>query len=130
MEDPRVGAWKPATKDEVEAIIAADLRECTAAQRETWKRYCVPLRSAPIERYGKSEHVFIVAQRGNEVLYWEDVEEGFNFSELGPNGEILEHSCNQDGLQYALNKWTKGSGFHDQRRGPAEPVPDPDDLSI
>ena len=46
-----------------------------------------------------------MAKRDNEVMYYEDVEDGFNFSPLSTNGEILEHSCNQHELKYALRRW-------------------------
>ena len=49
--------------------------------------------------------VVVVARNVNEVIYYEDVEDGFNVSPLGPRGEILEHWCNQDELRLALNCW-------------------------
>jgi hypothetical protein len=51
--------------------------------------------------------VFIVAKNGAEAMYYEDVEEGFNFSPISENGEILEPGWNQDELKYALWRWTQ-----------------------
>ena len=34
------------------------------------------------------EHVIVVARKGSEVIYWEDVEEGFNLSNVSDTGEI------------------------------------------
>jgi hypothetical protein len=56
------------------------------------------------------ESVVVVARRGNDVIYWEDVEDGFNISPVGPDGRILEHWCNQDELGVALNAWIRGRG--------------------
>ena len=64
--------------------------------------------ATPIVRYGQPESVIIVARRDNEVIYWEDVEEGFNASPVDENGTILEHWCNQDQLGHALNAWVEG----------------------
>jgi hypothetical protein len=97
--------WKPASAEEVEAIVEEGLKDCTPEKQEIFRRFRVPLRHAPIERYGKLEYVFIVAQRENEALYWEDVEEGFNFSPVDDSGRILEHWCNQDDLCQALTHW-------------------------
>jgi len=55
-------------------------------------------------RYGKEESVVVVAKKSNEVVYWEDVEEGFNISVMGPTGFILEHWCSQDELGDALTR--------------------------
>jgi hypothetical protein len=50
-----------------------------------------------------------VARKGDEVMYFEDVEDGFNFSPISAEGKILEHWCNQDELQHALRRWTPAS---------------------
>lgn len=66
---------------------------------------------APIVRYGQSENVVVVAVRMNQVIYYEDVEEGFNLSPVGPDGVILEHWCNQDDLGKALDRWIEGRNY-------------------
>ena len=111
--------WHPTTRKELEVIIREQLAECTLEQRETFEKYRVPMRRVAIQRYGKAEHVFVVAQRGPEAMYYEDIEEGFNFSPLDADGNILEHWCNQDELKYALWHWM---GRPWQDRGPAEPI--------
>lgn len=115
-----MSTWHPISRIELEEIVREQLAECTPEQRETFQRYRVPMRRVGIQRYGKSEHVFLVAQRGPEAMYYEDVEEGFNFSTLDQNGSIRDHRCNQDPLKYALCHWMG----HPQRyaRGPAKPV--------
>lgn len=67
------------------------------------------------------ESVVVIARRGNEAIYWADVEEGFNVSPIGPDGRILEHWCNQDELRFALDAWIEGR----ERAGnfsPAKPI--------
>jgi hypothetical protein len=116
--------WQPATREEVQAILDEDLRDCSPEVRATFDTHRVPLRQAPIVRYGNEEHVYIVAQRDDEVLYWEDVDEGFNFSRLDEDGRIVEHWCNQDSLSTAMQHWM---GHPQQERcGPAEPIPSGD----
>jgi len=97
--------WKPATISEVEEIVAEDLQQCSDDERALFERVRVPFYRAPIIRYGREETVVVVARKGNDVLYWEDVEEGFNLSPVDENGLILEHWCNQDELPIALRTW-------------------------
>ena len=68
-------------------------------------------------RYGKMESVVIVARNGDQVIYYEDVEDGFNVSPLSPDGQVLAHWCNQDELRFALNAWIDGRS--PDCRGPA-----------
>jgi hypothetical protein len=102
--------WQPATVQEVKQIVEVDLRECDAEQIATFKRYAVEPHVAPIVRYGKMESVVVIARRGDEVIYWEDVENGFNIGSVDRDGRIREHRCNQDELGFALNAWIEGRG--------------------
>ena len=102
--------WKPASIETVERIVQADLGECDREQVSVFERYALPPYPAPIIRYGKAETVIVVARRREEVIYWEDVEDGFNVSPIAPDGRILEHSYNQDDLGLALNAWVEGRG--------------------
>ena len=113
--------WHPATVDEVKKIVRDDLAECDEEQILAFKKYAVEPYVAPILRYGQMENAVIVARRGDEVIYWEDVEEGFNLSPVSPNGQILEHWCNQDELRFALNAWIEGRA-RPIRLGPAMPI--------
>jgi hypothetical protein len=68
-------------------------------------------RLAPIVRYGKLENVVVVAQKENQVIYWEDVEEGFGVSPVSTDGRILRQDCNQNDLSLALNAWIRRRGL-------------------
>jgi hypothetical protein len=113
--------WKPATVGEVKLIVQHDLAECDVEQRETFRRYAVEPYFASIQRYGNLDNVVVVARKENEVMYWEDVEEGFNVSPLAEDGRILEHWCNQDALRFALNTWIEDRDGP-PKLGPAVPA--------
>jgi hypothetical protein len=113
--------WQPATIEDVKTIVEDDLKTCDAEQIATFQDYAVEPYLAPICRYGKMESVVVIARRGNEAMYWEDVEEGFNVSPIGVDGQILEHWCNQDGLGFALNAWIETTGPK-ENFGPAMPI--------
>jgi hypothetical protein len=89
----------------VKKILETDLAKCDDQQKAAYRHYSVEPHLAPLVRYGKLEKVVVVAQKSGQAIYWEDIEEGFNVSPLGPDGTILEHWCNQDELGHALNHW-------------------------
>jgi len=100
--------WHPASISDVTQILEGDLVRCDSEQLGTFRKYSVKPYLAPILRYGRLESVVVVARRADEVIYWEDVEEGFNVSPIATDGQILQHSCNQDELGLALNCWIEG----------------------
>ena len=53
----------------------------------------------------------VVARNADELLYWEDVEEGFNISPIGADGIVLQHWCNQDDLGIAVNSGLKDASM-------------------
>jgi hypothetical protein len=113
--------WQPATIEEVNEIVAKDLKACDAEQLAVFNKYRIEAFSAPIVRHGQVESVVVVARNGDQVIYYEDVEDGFNVSPMSPDGQILEHWCNDDELRFALNAWIKGRGLV-RRLGPAVPL--------
>jgi hypothetical protein len=95
-------SWSPATANEVASIIEKDLRECPEALAALFAEIRTPLRSVPITRFGNIEHVFVVAEKNGVVVYYEDVEEGFNLSRLAPDGSIATPRWEQWKLHHAL----------------------------
>ena len=69
--------WKPASIESVRGIVHDDLATCDQKQVAAFEAYRVEPRLAPIVRYGKLENVVVIAQKENQVIYWEDIEEGF-----------------------------------------------------
>ena len=96
--------WTPATTEEIAAIIERDLSECSEDLVALFESIRTPMRAVPITRYGKSEFVYIVAERNGVVVYYEDVEEGFNLAELATDGAIATPGYEQWQLQHALRQ--------------------------
>jgi hypothetical protein len=99
--------WKPATVEEVKAIVAEESRHFDAEQAAIYERCRVEPVLAKLFRYDQWESVVIVARNDDRVIYWEDIDEGFNESSA-IGDRILEHRCNQDMLGVALNRWIEG----------------------
>jgi hypothetical protein len=99
-----MSGWSPASREQVEALIEEQISSLSTAQLELFSRIRVPLRSVPISRGSSVEFVYVVAQQGNVVVYYEDVEEGFNISELAPDGSIARPGYEQWELSHALSQ--------------------------
>lgn len=98
--------WIPISRDELEELVSAQLTECSPEHAEQFARLRVPFRTASVMRGGVSESVFIVAQHEEMVIYYEDVEDGFNVSEVAPDGSIATSGFEQwtiaDAIQHLL----------------------------
>jgi hypothetical protein len=94
--------WRPATRSEVESIVAEQLQACSPSQRQLFERYRVEPHSCPIERFGTIEQVYAVARRGKFLLFWEDIEEGFEWSRPEDDGVIRSYGSSQFELTHIL----------------------------
>lgn len=70
-------AWQPITVDELEALLADQLPGCSPAQQTAFARYRVPFYSVPFQRRFGLEQALVVAELPSSLLYYEDVEDGF-----------------------------------------------------
>jgi hypothetical protein len=114
--------WKPATMDEVKDILKAELKECNSEQLANFRQHAIEPHFAPIVRYGITGNVVVVARKSDEVIYWEDIEEGFNISLVSPDGRVLEHWCNKDELGVALDRLIQSREHRTDNFGTAKPI--------
>ncbi|WP_269792317.1 hypothetical protein [Stenotrophomonas sp. Iso1] len=94
--------WQPISAEELDALVARQLSDCSIEQQRIFEQCKVVPYLAKIDRLGTVETVFVVAKAGNIALYYEDVEEGFNISDLLPDGTISSRACEQWELRHAL----------------------------
>jgi hypothetical protein len=105
--------WEPISLSELEELIETDLVECAPELKELWNR----VRIAP-EKWRQSPWgdegggFWAVAVLSNRVLWFNDIEYGFNVSQFTTWGEFPdnEYWCNQDGLHFALLQLSGGTG--------------------
>ena len=97
--------WRPVSEAELQEIVFRQLKDCSPELVAIYHRNRTIPVAGPIVRFGKRERVFVVARKQDEFMYYEDVEEGFNFSAISRDGGILERWRNQDELRYALLRW-------------------------
>ena len=96
--------WRPASESEVLRILEIEIAELRSDHRRRFNDLRVPLRSVPVAGTDPPELVFIVAEVGNRVIYYEDVEEGFEVSSVNDGGEIPERGCNQFDLTHVMHR--------------------------
>ncbi len=87
-------AWKPISATEFRELFESQYRELTREQRRVFDRYKVDFWKALFRRSGTPEddeddEVFVVAQNNDGVLYFGDVEYGFNISRIDDAGRML-----------------------------------------
>ena len=88
-------------------IVAQDLAKCSDEVRAYYGRVAVPAAKWTQHSYGeKGAGFWVVAVEGDCVLWYNDIEEGFNVSKFREWGVIPddEYWCNQDELESALNR--------------------------
>jgi hypothetical protein len=97
-------SWKPITEGEFSALFADQYGELNSKERELFDQYRVSPWKAVIRRSEEAgdEYVYIIAQTFNLVLYFDDVEYGFNWSEIDGTGRIIKPGGSQNSLQGAI----------------------------
>ncbi|MGO4710442.1 hypothetical protein AB4Y90_15340 [Chryseobacterium sp. 2TAF14] len=98
--------WEPITSEELFLEISKGEKEMSAEHLKFWNE----IKFKPtkwIEQEFEDEGFWAVAKYKNLVIYYNDVEEGFNISEFEKEGCIKEYGSEQDELHHALIKLRK-----------------------
>lgn len=94
---------------ELTAIVSEELNDCSPEERALFQRLRTPFRPTPIERFGKRTRVFVVAEDKGRVLFWDDVEEGFEWSVPDPDGVLREFGASQFDLRTVMRQLLDGA---------------------
>ena len=97
-------SWQPISVDELELLVAKQLLGCTPDQQRAFADYRVPFFPVPIMRFGAVEHVLVVAKMPQGMLFFEDVEEGFQIAVPDEQGVIQDYSTDQFELKHVLTR--------------------------
>ena len=97
--------WRAVSETELHEIVDRELAECSDELRAYF--YSVSFEPSRWRQtpYGDEGGGFwAIAADQNRVLWYNDIEDGFNVSEFASRGAIPEDQywCNQDPLTYAL----------------------------
>jgi hypothetical protein len=117
--------WQPISLAELQGEINGALGRMNATQRKLWDVICITPEKWQQDPYGKEGGGFwVVALIGTTVVWYNDVEEGFNRSHYSRYGFIDEYWCNQDELEWAIEALLKliRTGEDTGRFGPPQPL--------
>ena len=118
--------WKPISELELWNDINEAFGRMSLEQRRIWEVIKILPEKWQHEPWGnEGEGFWVVAIIGNNVIWFNDIEDGYNQSTYARYGTINEYRCNQDGLEWAvqnvINMLKDGydSGWH---AGPPQPI--------
>ncbi|EEH68981.1 hypothetical protein HMPREF0023_1491 [Acinetobacter sp. ATCC 27244] len=100
LEKSIVMNWTSIEEAEMLETINESYCRMTLEQRRLWEAIKLYPQKWSQEPYGDIGHGFwVVAIIGNTVIWFNDVEDGFNRSSFTEFGKINEYYCNQDDLE-------------------------------
>lgn len=95
--------WTPITVEEIFDIIHSTENDLHGDLLNFWDLIKIDPEKWTEEEYGKEGGGFwVVGLIGRKVIYYNDIEEGFNISDYTVYGTIDEYICNQDDLHIAI----------------------------
>lgn len=118
-------AWKPIAEERLLDLLNTAWLRMSIQEQRLWEAVrIVPTkwRQSPYGDLGGG--FWAVGLIGEIVVWYNDIEDGFNCSRYADNGEIGEYSCNQDGLDVAIRR-LRGRIDHGYDLGPSMGPPRP-----
>ena len=95
--------WKPISESELWDNINSAYDRMNPRQRKVWEVINIPPDTWQLEPWGNEGNGFwVVAIVGTSVIWFNDIEDGFNRSEYEKYGVIKDYWCNQDELEWIV----------------------------
>jgi len=120
--------WKPITELELLDVIQSTETELNGEYWNFWQLVKTNPKKWDEETYGKAGGGFwVVAICGQKVIWYNDIEEGFNISDYKEFGRFEGFYCNQDELNIAVMRLYELVRFGGEiigQAGPPLPVDD------
>ena len=97
--------WQPISEARLwDEINDAEAR-MSPQQARVWTAIRVPPKKWQLQPWGGPGNGFwVVAVLGQVVLWYNDIEDGFNCSHYSAHGAISDYWCNQDDLENAVQR--------------------------
>lgn len=100
--------WKPITLEELSLEISKAESEMNLELFNLWNKVkTTPCKWAEREMGNEGSGFWVIAEYKDLVLYYNDIEDGFNISHFEKHGEIDEYHVEQDELYFAILKLLK-----------------------
>ncbi len=99
----RIMEWQPITEAEIWSEINSAWERMSLPQRRLWEVIRIVPEKWKQNPWGNEGKGFwVVGLIGNSIIWYNDIEEGFNKSTFTKYGEINEYWCNQDELEWTI----------------------------
>jgi hypothetical protein len=98
-----MSTWTPASREEVELLLSVATSRLNRIHQSRLEAILVPLRAVPVLD-SLCESVYVVAEHDGGVIYWSDVEDGWEYGALNQNGGIDCRGCNQFELSHVIHQ--------------------------
>jgi hypothetical protein len=96
--------WRPIGEAALRGRIAQGVVRMSTSQRRLWDAIRIEPQKWQLHPYGDAGAGFwVVAIIGQTVIWYNDIEDGFNRSRYSTYGQIDDYWCNQDELEIALS---------------------------
>jgi hypothetical protein len=113
------------TVDELNAYVADDEKRLDAADAQLWRRVRVTPAKWKLHPWGDALGGFwVVGIVGQQVIWLNEIEGGFNISSYTEYGTIDQYWCNDDELVHAMRalRGELESGQVRAKCGPPQPI--------
>lgn len=114
--------WQPITKEELYSEIWKTQSELKGKQLNFWNLINISPEKWKEPKFGNEGGGFwVIAILGRKVIWYNDIEEGFNISNYTKYGIIDEYYCNQEELNESVSRLFESIEFNEQITGQAGP---------
>lgn len=97
--------WQPISICELKKLIESGLSKMNNDHLKIWKKISIEPEKWIEYKYGKESGGFwTIAISENKIIWYNDIEEGFNISSFTNHGKIDEYESEQDELQWTMYK--------------------------
>jgi hypothetical protein len=103
-----MSTWKPITEAEFTNLLSEQYAELDLAERKAFDSSAIPPKLVTITRFNAkftetvNEQVYAVWEKDGWVLYFDDIEYGFNGSAISADDVLLDPRGNQFTLREAV----------------------------
>ena len=96
--------WKPISEEEIKEDIKESVEKLSEAGKKFWNLIKIPPEKWQLNPWGDEGGGFwVVALAGKNVLYYNDIEDGYNNSSFTTYGTIDSYVCEQVNLEHVIN---------------------------
>jgi hypothetical protein len=117
--------WEPISEEALRDRIAQGVARMAPSHVRLWEAVRVDPQKWQQHPYGDAGGGFwVVAIVGQTVIWYNDIEDGFNRSRYSAYGQIEDYWCNQDELElaidYLMSTLEHGADLVRMRKGPVK----------